>query len=407
MTLAPPSAASHDAPDECGSSMSPRRCARLLPLCAARLRRAVSGWPASVTPCPQSLASVCRRACRPRREAPAAAHVGRSPGAGGNSGSRGDSVWRPSLLSLCAFSFFTKSEESEEDEAKKKEDAIILLLKRAKLSIMQGELEDADRFLHQAARLAHQSHNTQAITYTYSMMGNLAFIRGQLPSAEKLFKAAMSIMLAGGAPEDDDAVIEMSLKLASIYAAQKQHELAEHGFEFCTESLEAKIKRQKELPEGSLPEEERANTRLLLGLCLDSHARYLTERRRLDQARQNYVRALQICSEEQGEAHPQTVVLMNDLAALLDLQGRYQEAEELASQALQLAQEAELPEQHVLLCNMAGILMHRGRLAEAGRVYREALALAQALGDSESVQHIRAGLEELGRHKEAGESEQA
>ncbi|MBN3299284.1 B3A2 protein, partial [Amia calva] len=224
---------------------------------------------------------------------------------------------------------------------------------------MQGELEDADRFLHQAARLAHQSHNTQAITYTYSMMGNLAFIRGQLPSAEKLFKAAMSIMLAGGAPEDDDAVIEMSLKLASIYAAQKQHELAEHGFEFCTESLEAKIKRQKELPEGSLPEEERANTRLLLGLCLDSHARYLTERRRLDQARQNYVRALQICSEEQGEAHPQTVVLMNDLAALLDLQGRYQEAEELASQALQLAQEAELPEQHVLLCNMAGILMHR------------------------------------------------
>ncbi|XP_069047212.1 tetratricopeptide repeat protein 19, mitochondrial isoform X3 [Lepisosteus oculatus] len=157
------------------------------------------------------------------------------------------------IWGILAFSLFTQSSDNVEDEEKKKEDDIILLLKRAKLSIMQGELEAANRILHQAIRLAHQAKNTQAITYTYSMMANLALVQGQFPEAEKLFKAAMSFLLASGAQEDDNAVIEMSLKLASIYASQNKPELAEHGFEFCAESLEAKIEKQKDLPEGTLP----------------------------------------------------------------------------------------------------------------------------------------------------------
>ncbi|XP_069047211.1 tetratricopeptide repeat protein 19, mitochondrial isoform X2 [Lepisosteus oculatus] len=298
------------------------------------------------------------------------------------------------IWGILAFSLFTQSSDNVEDEEKKKEDDIILLLKRAKLSIMQGELEAANRILHQAIRLAHQAKNTQAITYTYSM-------------AEKLFKAAMSFLLASGAQEDDNAVIEMSLKLASIYASQNKPELAEHGFEFCAESLEAKIEKQKDLPEGTLPEEERSNTRLLLGLCLDSYARYLTTKHQLDQAHQKYLRALQICREEQGEAHPQTVVLMNDLATVLDLQGRHQEAMEQMSQALELAKKAEHPDQHVLLCNMAGILLHQGQLVQARHVYREALLLAQATGDSEAMQQIRDGLEKLSNRERDEERETA
>ncbi|XP_023654823.2 tetratricopeptide repeat protein 19, mitochondrial isoform X1 [Paramormyrops kingsleyae] len=282
-----------------------------------------------------------------------------------------------------------------EDEAKKTEDEIIMLLKRSKLSIIQGEFQAASRTLHQAIRLAHQSHNTQAIIYTYTMMANLAFVQGQLPEAEKLFKAAMSFLLAGGTPEDDNAVVEMSLKLASIYGSQNRHDLAEHGFQFCVESLEAKIDKHKELSSDSLTDEERKDTLLLLGLCLDSRARYLTAMRRLDQARSDYQRALEICRREQGDTHPQTLVLMNDLATVLDMQGRHEEALAQVKNAVAFGKETGFPEQHVLLGNMAGILLHQGQVSESARLYQEALEMAKTAGDNEAVENIQEGLKEL------------
>ncbi|KAL2097715.1 hypothetical protein ACEWY4_006922 [Coilia grayii] len=299
-----------------------------------------------------------------------------------------------------AFSFFGKAED-ERDEAQKAEDEIILLLKKAKLSMMRDELDAANGFLHQAIRLAHQTHNTQAIIYTYSLMGNLAFVQGQLTNAEKLFKAAMSFMLSGGMPQDHNAVIEMSLKLASIYASLNKNELAEHGFQFCMESLEAKIEKHKDLSPEELSDEERKDTRLLLGLCLDARARYLAASHRLAQATGDYRRALQICSEEQGETHPQTLVLMSDLATILDLQGKHEEALGHITRAMQLGKEAGHPDQHVLLGNMAGILMHQGQLEEARRLYLEAIALAQAMGDGEAVEQIEEGLKELTSRRKA------
>ncbi|XP_063075328.1 tetratricopeptide repeat protein 19, mitochondrial isoform X1 [Engraulis encrasicolus] len=320
----------------------------------------------------------------------------------GDSSSNGSLLW----AAAAAFSFFGKAED-ERDEAQKAEDEIIMLLKRAKLSMMRDELEAANGYLHQAIRLAHQTHNTQAIIYTYSLMANLAFVQGQLTNAEKLFKAAMSFMLSGGMPQDHNAVIEMSLKLASIYASMNKNELAEHGFQFCMESLEGKIERHKELSVEELPDEERKDTRLLLGLCLDARARYMAATHRLVQATGDYRRALQICAEEQGETHPQTLVLMSDLATILDLQGKHEEALGHVTKALQLGKEAGHPDQHVLLSNMAGIVMHQGQLDEARRLYLEAIALAQAMGDVEAVEQIEEGLKELTSKRKAQAKAQA
>ncbi|KAK3567526.1 hypothetical protein QTP86_019922 [Hemibagrus guttatus] len=306
--------------------------------------------------------------------------------------------YRFAVLGAMAFSLF--GSKDERTEAQKMEDEIILLLKKAKYSMMLGELEAANGFLHKAVRLAHQSHNNDAIIYTYSLMANLAFIQGELENAEKLFKAALSFMLSGGTPQDDNAVIEMSLKLASIYATQNKNELAEHGFQFCTESLEAKLEKQKDLPPDTISEEERKDTRLLLGLSLDARARYLASSRRFTGACRDYHHALQICQEEQGEAHPQTLVLMSDLATVLDLQGKHDEALAHVRKAVELGQTAGHPDQHVLLGNMAGILMHKGEFEESVKMYEEALALAQAAGDVEAVEQFQEGLKELSRRRE-------
>ncbi|CAK6981776.1 tetratricopeptide repeat protein 19%2C mitochondrial [Scomber scombrus] len=321
---------------------------------------------------------------------------------GGGEGGRGGRV----LCAAFTFSFF-RTEEDNRDEAQKKEDELILLLKRAKLSVYRGQLQAASGFLHQAIVLAHQTNNNQAIIYTYSQMANLAYVQGQLDSAEKLFKAAMSFMLSGGTPQDDNAIIEMSLKLATIYAEQNKVELAEHGFRFCTESLEAKLEKQKEIPAEEQTEEQetlRKDTRLLLGLCFDSRARYRAATLHLTQAVQDYQKALIICSQEQGDTHPQTLVLMSDMATILDLQGRHDDALVLVQQAVDLSRSAGHPDQHVLLGNMAGILLHTGRLDDAVQLYQEALSLARQAGDQEAVEQIHQGLKEVKkRRKEAEE----
>ncbi|CAJ1073188.1 tetratricopeptide repeat protein 19%2C mitochondrial isoform X1 [Xyrichtys novacula] len=322
---------------------------------------------------------------------------------GGGGGGEGRGGGGGVLWAAVAFSLFSSSDEDHRDEAQKKEDELILLLKKAKLSVYRGQLQAASGFLHQAVVLAHQTHNNQAIIYTYSQMANLAYVQGQLDSAEKLFKAAMSFMLSGGTPQDDNAVIEMSLKLATIYAEQNKAELAEHGFRFCTESLEAKLEKQKEIPEEQQTEEQEAlrkDTRLLLGLCLDSRARYRASMLHLSQATQDYQNALKICRQEQGDTHPQTLVLMSDLATIMDLQGQHDEALVLVQQAVDLSRSAGHPDLHVLLGNMAGILLHTGRFEDAMQFYREALSLAREAGDQESVDMIQEGLKEVRKRRD-------
>uniref|UniRef100_A0AAZ3P1Z1 MalT-like TPR region domain-containing protein n=1 Tax=Oncorhynchus tshawytscha TaxID=74940 RepID=A0AAZ3P1Z1_ONCTS len=318
----------------------------------------------------------------------------RSCESNGDENSRATSNWTYAMGSVIAFSLFSKAEEDTRTDAQKKEDEIILLLKRAKLSMMRGQLHGANGFLHQAIALAHQTNNTQAIIYTYSLMANLAYVQGQLDNAEKLFKVAMSFMLSGGTPQDDNGVIEMSLKLATIYAGQEKNDLAEMGFQFCTESLETKLEKFKELPAEEQSEELRKETRLLLGLTLDSHARYMVAIHRLSQAVVDYKQALLICQEEQGETHPQSLVLMSDLATILDMQGCHDEALPLVKQAVELSREAGHPDQHVLLGNMAGILLHNDLFEESVKLYKEALALAQSAGDEEALEQIQEGLKE-------------
>uniref|UniRef100_A0A8C3JR00 Tetratricopeptide repeat protein 19, mitochondrial n=1 Tax=Calidris pygmaea TaxID=425635 RepID=A0A8C3JR00_9CHAR len=286
-------------------------------------------------------------------------------GCGPGHGGAGGGHPRPAALSL-----FPK--DAEEDG----EDAIIQLLKRAKLSVMKGELGEAERVLHQALRLSHQSDNRKAIIYTYSMVG----------------------LHCVSSWQDDNAILEMSLKLASIYAAQKQHKLALAGYEFCILTLEEKIAKQKDLPEDVLSGET-ANTRLLLGMSLDSYARYLLGINQLPVAEKMYEKALQISNDVQGETHPQTVVLMNDLATVLDAQGRYDEAYSYVKRAAELAKETQHPEEHMVLNNLAAILMHKEDFLQAKQVYKEALKQAREKGDVASVQHIQEELAELAKRR--------
>ncbi|XP_033703658.1 tetratricopeptide repeat protein 19, mitochondrial isoform X1 [Tursiops truncatus] len=317
----------------------------------------------------------------------------------------------PGLLPLlAALAWSSRPAPAEQEQERERQGAggaaagdaeaeIIQLLKRAKLCIMKDEPAEAELILHDALRLAYKSDNKKAITYTYDLMANLAFIRGQLENAEKLFKATMSYLLGGGMQQEDNAIIEISVKLATIYAAQNRQDLALAGYEFCISTLEEKIERQKELSEDTLSVEEKANTHLLLGMCLDTYARYLLFSKQPSQAQRMYEKALQIAEEILGERHPQTIVLLSDLATTLDAQGRSDEACVHAQRASDLARQVEHPELHVLLSNLAAVLMHRERYAQAEEIYQEALKRAKLKRDEVSVQRIREELAGLSRKR--------
>ncbi|KAM8850158.1 tetratricopeptide repeat protein 19, mitochondrial isoform 2-T2 [Spinachia spinachia] len=314
-----------------------------------------------------------------------------SQGGGAGAGGAAGGAAGGCLMAVVAFSLFSGPEEDGRAEVQRKEAEMIMLLKKAKLSVSRGQLEVASGLLHQAVVVAHQTHNHQAVIYAYSLMANLAYVQGQLD-------------------HDDNAVIEMSLKLATIYAEQNKAELAEIGFRFCTESLEVKLQKHKETAVEDLTEEQEAlrkDTRLLLGLCLDSRARYRASTLHLNQAGQDYQKALDICLQEQGHTHPQTLVLMSDLATILDLQGRHDDALALVQRAVDLSRSTGHPDQHVLLGNMAGILLHKGRLDDSVRFYLQALGLAQQAGDQEAVEKIHEGLQEVKKKKKKRRSQES
>ncbi|XP_077471795.1 tetratricopeptide repeat protein 19, mitochondrial isoform X1 [Stigmatopora argus] len=299
-----------------------------------------------------------------------------------------------------------------------KEEELILLLKKAKLSVAKGELEAASSFLHAAAVIAQQERRRDAIVYTYSQMANLAYVRGQLPEAEKLFKAAMSYMLADGMPQDDNALVEMSLKLAAMYAQQNKPELAEHGFRFCLEMLEAKVQKLQETPvhqrTGGQPglcslvfprsfgpsifwilrggrafeEGHSSSARLVSGLARSLpgvHAATESGRRRLPQS----------FGHQRARAGP---------APPPDMQGHHDDALALIRRAADAGRASGHQDLHVLLANMAAILLHAGSRDEGMRLFREALVMARAAEDEEAVRHILGELERATRNTENAET---
>uniref|UniRef100_A0A8C4WX62 Tetratricopeptide repeat domain 19 n=1 Tax=Eptatretus burgeri TaxID=7764 RepID=A0A8C4WX62_EPTBU len=272
-------------------------------------------------------------------------------------------------MTVAGISFFKWLSETDEEKVEEQtpEQQIIWTLKRAKLNILQGRLEKAEELLHFAAHLAQNENHENALIYTYDLMANLAMQRGHFEQAEKLFKATMTLYLEHGTKQDDDAMIEMSLKIASIYASQKKHKMAVSGYEWCVQTAGEKVAKQNAHTLGSSPEEERdmlLNTQLLFGMCLDSYARYHISQGRWAKASTLYRQALDTCSAAQGDTHPQTVLLMSDLAATLDAQGLWEEAEELAQRAIDLARDTGHQHEAAMISNLAGILMHQGKLCK-------------------------------------------
>ena len=120
-----------------------------------------------------------------------------------------------------------------------------------------------------------------------------------------------------------------------------------------------------------------------------------------------YRRALEIVEEQLGPEHPSVPTSLNNLAALLEAQGKYGEAEPLYRGALEIDEKAlgsEHPGVATDLNNLAGLFAAQGKSSEAEPLYRRALLICeQSLGTSHpntnTIQRNLAGLLENLREK--------
>ncbi len=118
-----------------------------------------------------------------------------------------------------------------------------------------------------------------------------------------------------------------------------------------------------------------------LGLALNEHALTVQAQGRYEEAEGLHAQALEIAGATSGVGHPNYAIGLNNLAGVVEAQGRYEEAEGLYREALEIDREGVMdghPDYAIRLNNLAGVVRAQGRYAEAEGLYREALEITRA-----------------------------
>ena len=273
--------------------------------------------------------------------------------------------------------------KSEEEEKKEPQDDIILAMKHAKLAERKKDGQTAEVMYHKALTLVAEHEKTQDMTdeqllnariAIYDSMANLYLSQGLFDKAESLYKETMRGQIQKGISEKDNSVIELSLKLAMIYAMQNKNTDAEKGYKFCISSLQQKTEKESEAD---------ADTLALMGMCRNSYARFLMVAQRLAEAEEEMKRCVNVGLQAFGPNHPQVAVLLNDVATLESMQKKHDAAAATLDKAIRIAQNSQSPDLAAFYCNQGNIFIHKYDLKQAKRSCKIALRLARDNGDKE------------------------
>lgn len=196
------------------------------------------------------------------------------------------------------------------------------------------------------------------------------------------------LAFTGGMAEDDNAVVEISLKLASVYASEGDFEKAVQGFQFCIATQEEKISKHGE---ANLDED----TLLLWAMSMDWYARFLLNLHKFELAKQHFLKAYEMSVRVNGPSHSQTAVLLNDIGSVCSLQKNYTEAVDYLEKAIAAAREAESPEIGSFYVNLGTVYLQQGLLGEARRCCQEGLVLSRKLKNKDAVEEAEICLTEI------------
>lgn len=243
--------------------------------------------------------------------------------------------------------------------------------------MQEGDLIKADKMFHIALRMAADLGHVEAETHVYCLLANTALERGLLGQAESLFVEVLKRLVGSGEDEarkESNAVVEISLKLASIYRARGDLDKARQGFEFCTKTQQRKIQHQEEVDE---------DTMALYGLALDQLGQFCLSQGRLTEAEVAFSQALALSRTIHGVHGEQTLVITNSLASVLSLKGENGLSLSLLSEVVEQADQVNSPHLTTFLVNRGIVKLRQGLDGRAD--CQRAKELAGRRGDTDTA----------------------
>lgn len=296
------------------------------------------------------------------------------------------------------------------------------LVYEARKSQKDGELLKCEKYYHEALSVVIERHQNkeiddnellQARTYLFDCLANLFFSLNDYEKAENLYKETIKGCLQAGMPANGNVILEISLKLANIYAIQDRSEEAILGFEYCIDTLREKLKegekKEEVKKEVSKKEEEEKkedeweelykDTEALLGMCLDSYGRYLLRLSDYDKAEKMLSDSFCIAKKCLGETHRQTLVIMTNLGVANIFKKNYVFAEQLILQAIKIGEDIDAEEISALYCNLGAVYLAQIQMEKAYEACLKGMASAQRNNDSIAVKKAKTCLQKVTDHR--------
>ncbi|KRZ83426.1 Tetratricopeptide repeat protein 19, mitochondrial [Trichinella sp. T8] len=290
---------------------------------------------------------------------------------------------------------------SIEDDDKRVQ--ITNLVKEAISCLREKLFEDAIDILHNALKIAEEENDDKAINYIYDLLANIYYMMNVSDKALALFHNLMNRLLSQKVAKDDASIIEISLKMADLYAMMGNDEMAESGFEFCLKTQKEvvddhekrfnrkwlrtqKVIRSENLAEG----EEYSDPYALYGMVLETYSRYLLSKDRVDESVEYFNRALEFARDIFSPVSAHVVIMLNNYAVLLLNREQFQLARkyygELIGRAVHCPDIADLLPS--FYCNYAETLWHCGEHEEAQKIAKKAIHLVADVKDEKQRKRV-------------------
>jgi len=254
---------------------------------------------------------------------------------------------------------------------------LVITIKRGVLAAQEGDLKRADQMFHIALKMAIDLGHEEGITHIYCLMANTAMEQGFFGQAERTFNQVLRRILSNGEPQDSNAVVEISLKLAQIFLAQKDIPKAEQGFEFCKKTQQIKVEKEGE--------DCSEDTLALYGLSLDQQGQFLLGQSRLAESEACFAAAVKISTRLHGDNHEQTLVIENSLATVISLNGDTDRAIHLLNHIIIKAKQSSSEYLPTFLINRGVLFLRKGLVDQAREDCSSAKSEAVAKHNEEAI----------------------
>ncbi|XP_074654600.1 tetratricopeptide repeat protein 19, mitochondrial-like [Tubulanus polymorphus] len=278
---------------------------------------------------------------------------------------------------LASFSLFGIGAKKEDI------DQLNVTVNSGRRAMDEQNYDEADRLFHEALKILETRKQNATIdekefiekrTFVFDCLANLYFTKGDVRSGEALYKETLKGLFASGYEQTDNAVIEISVKLANVNAMQKRSAEAIAGYKYCIDAQQRKF-------DSGITDDD---TLALWGLCVDSYARFLVWTRDFAKSRELFEKALELSVKLRGSTHEQTLVILNSLATVAVETNDLDAAEGYLKRAIDCAEENAYPDRAAFYVNLAGVYFQKKQFDKALELGKNALKIAIEVKDKES-----------------------